>query len=219
MKELKEDLETIFSTVNDWLKFAEAKNAALITLNGAIIFGIIQSHSSFPEFVVLHFKIILLPLLLLSLIYSMYSFLPQLNYKKLLSKNKTKNKTISDNKNEKAENDKSKRKCSKKNINPEDCNIYYYDHIRHFDKDTYYTILKNTGQPEKSKSEIIEKALIGQIIANSIICHRKYFIFKFACIFSLIGIFITVILVLLHYYFHWNILEMINDSVCNCLNI
>lgn len=37
---LEERLEKIFDNVNGWLKFAEAKNATLLTLNAAAMFGL-----------------------------------------------------------------------------------------------------------------------------------------------------------------------------------
>ena len=44
MKNLKyeEQLQKLFLNVNDWLKFAEAKNFGLLTLNAAIVFGSTQ---------------------------------------------------------------------------------------------------------------------------------------------------------------------------------
>jgi len=39
---LREELKYIFSNVNDWLKFAEAKHGGLILLNSAIIIGVIS---------------------------------------------------------------------------------------------------------------------------------------------------------------------------------
>ena len=41
-----ENLKSIFNNINDWLKFAEAKNFGLLTLNGALIFGITQTEAS-----------------------------------------------------------------------------------------------------------------------------------------------------------------------------
>ena len=38
----EERLFKVFANVNDWLKFAEAKNAMLIAFNGASIFGLIR---------------------------------------------------------------------------------------------------------------------------------------------------------------------------------
>src|SRR5690554_7337941 len=39
---MKEHLEYIFSNVNDWLKFAEAKSATLLAANGVVLFGILR---------------------------------------------------------------------------------------------------------------------------------------------------------------------------------
>lgn len=38
----EERLQKLFANVNDWLKFAEAKNFGLLTLNAAIVFGFSQ---------------------------------------------------------------------------------------------------------------------------------------------------------------------------------
>tara|TARA_R100000935_G_C2793606_1_gene147126 strand:+ start:260 stop:481 length:222 start_codon:yes stop_codon:yes gene_type:complete len=44
IKQINEDyyskLDGIFKNVNEWLKFAEQKNAALLLLNGGMIWGI-----------------------------------------------------------------------------------------------------------------------------------------------------------------------------------
>src|SRR5687767_4696910 len=42
----EEQLFKIFANVNDWLKFAEAKNFGLVTVNAAIVFGFSQSNIS-----------------------------------------------------------------------------------------------------------------------------------------------------------------------------
>ena len=39
---MNEDLKFAFANVNDWLKFAEAKNGGLLALNVASIIGILQ---------------------------------------------------------------------------------------------------------------------------------------------------------------------------------
>lgn len=43
---MREELKYIFSNVNDWLRFAEAKHAGLIVLNSAIIVGILSVFSN-----------------------------------------------------------------------------------------------------------------------------------------------------------------------------
>lgn len=44
--ESESELKYIFSNINEWLKFAEAKHAGLIILNSAIVIGILASYSS-----------------------------------------------------------------------------------------------------------------------------------------------------------------------------
>ena len=44
---LTEYLESIFENVNSWVKFAEAKNVALLTLDAAAIFGLLRLYSSY----------------------------------------------------------------------------------------------------------------------------------------------------------------------------
>ncbi|MDQ7003442.1 MAG: DUF5706 domain-containing protein [Ghiorsea sp.] len=44
---MDEKLKEIFYNINDWLKYAEAKSATLIAVNGALIFGISDVISSF----------------------------------------------------------------------------------------------------------------------------------------------------------------------------
>jgi len=43
---MDENLKFLFTTVNEWLRFLEAKHTALIALNGAAIIGLVQSLSS-----------------------------------------------------------------------------------------------------------------------------------------------------------------------------
>lgn len=43
---MDENLKFIFTTVNEWLRFLEAKHTALIALNGAAIIGLVQSLSA-----------------------------------------------------------------------------------------------------------------------------------------------------------------------------
>lgn len=40
---MEERLKFIFANVNEWLRFAEAKNGVLVAFNGAAIWGTLQS--------------------------------------------------------------------------------------------------------------------------------------------------------------------------------
>lgn len=44
--EANSELKYIFSNINEWLKFAEAKHGGLIVLNAGIVFGILSSYAS-----------------------------------------------------------------------------------------------------------------------------------------------------------------------------
>ncbi len=49
---MEEKLKDVFLNVNDWLKFAESKNGALLALDSGLIFGVMQSLDVFspPSF-------------------------------------------------------------------------------------------------------------------------------------------------------------------------
>lgn len=77
----EEQLYRIFNNVNDWLKFAEAKNAMLIAFNSASIYGIAQTlnldcvkGTKFIE----GYLIVVIILLIFSTITSLISFAPKL---------------------------------------------------------------------------------------------------------------------------------------------
>lgn len=49
--EANTELKYIFSNVNDWLKFAEAKHAGLIVINSGLVLGVLASYSDIKLFV------------------------------------------------------------------------------------------------------------------------------------------------------------------------
>ena len=79
---MNKELLEVFKNVNDWLKFAEAKNAMIIRFNGVIIFGIkeIKGNATIKNFdTLLNIYInIAFILLALSTVISLLSFLPRL---------------------------------------------------------------------------------------------------------------------------------------------
>ena len=71
---MDENLRNIFSTVNEWLRFLEAKHTALIALNGAAVLGLLQSmedigNASLKQLV----PYWLIPGLLIALLISLFS--------------------------------------------------------------------------------------------------------------------------------------------------
>jgi|SRR5436190_7599395 len=49
--EAKTELKYIFSNINDWLKFAEAKHGGLVVLNAGLVVGILSSYSNIQNFI------------------------------------------------------------------------------------------------------------------------------------------------------------------------
>ncbi|GAB3515855.1 hypothetical protein [Emticicia fontis] len=71
---VKTELKYIFSNINDWLKFAEAKHGALITFNTAAIFGVLQLWGASTQYKELGIFIVII--FSLSILLSLYSFIP-----------------------------------------------------------------------------------------------------------------------------------------------
>ena len=77
--EHEEQLNSIFANVNEWLKFAEAKNFGLMTLNAGVIFGISQiSHEKTSLIINLCYYLII-PFASISLLVSIISVFPILS--------------------------------------------------------------------------------------------------------------------------------------------
>lgn len=72
---MEDRLRYILSTVNEWIKFAEAKNGALLGVDIAILFGFLQFISDTSSIAWTYFAISLIGL---SAISALLSFIPQL---------------------------------------------------------------------------------------------------------------------------------------------
>jgi hypothetical protein len=71
-------LKDIFENVNNWLKFAEAKNATLIAGNGLLIFGVLKTiHELKIDNYLLWYIYFCLALFSLSLVIALISFIPK----------------------------------------------------------------------------------------------------------------------------------------------
>jgi len=181
MKSIDEQLKFIFTNINDWLKFAEAKNGILIAFNGATIFGLLQSWESLNETVIPLVQYWFIPLLIISSIVSFSSFIPFLDIVEVLTTTKkTKKKGSSDD--------------EKIDINT--INVYYYGNIKDISPDDYlktiYILNKMELTPQVNKMEL---DLVKQIIVNSRIAWKKYTAFKWAGVLTLGGVIIPIIIV------------------------
>ena len=182
MAQLKheEQLQKIFSNVNDWLKFAEAKNFGLLTLNAAIIFGI--SQIDFGSHVLLK-SIIYYVFVSLAVISSLSSLISLFPIVSQILKGRHVKSWIN--------------KIS--NFIDEETpfeNIHFYGYLRNIDENEFESqLLVKTGITDNSQPFTqYEKELVTQIIYNSRIAWLKYQLFKIGAFILLSSIALTIML-------------------------
>jgi len=73
-------VKDIFENVNNWLKFAEAKNGALIALNSAMIFGLVRAMMNNKNLYIESYVNCMIFLLVVSIVMAILSFIPKLKY-------------------------------------------------------------------------------------------------------------------------------------------
>ncbi len=174
MKESMYDtLKDIFDNINDFLKFAEAKHAALIALNSAIIFGFLKVYADYKGHSDL--KTLIFTVLLCigtSLLFSFLSFFP-----------KTKNliKPISN--------------------KTQQRNIFFYEHLAELTLEEFIEEC-NSLKDSRTGITRIERDLMNQILVNSRITSNKYFLFKFALCATAVGCIIPGIYILFKTFCH-----------------
>ncbi|MDM5235322.1 DUF5706 domain-containing protein [Bacillus cereus] len=159
-------LKSIYEDVREWLKFAETKNAALLTFNGVIVFGIFDKvvDKATDSFI----KTALLmgcAIILISIIINLVSFLPQLN-----TSSKIQNNVI--------------------NGSHDNRNLMFYGAIKDFNPQAYLDavgVKYNLASNEKN----IDIAI--QIVTLSQITHVKLKSFNWGLTFTFIGILIPII--------------------------
>lgn len=145
---MEERLRYVLTTVNEWLKFAEAKNGALLVADIAILFGVFSLlNESSGQRVLIHLAI---PLVIVSTTSSLVSFLPQLKVFSFTSKKRTGKKA----------------------------SLIFYGHIAEYEPQSYVEALHAESGAEPAAIVSIEVDYAQQIIINSRIAVRKYLCFK-----------------------------------------
>ena len=185
---MDENLKYTFSNVNDWLKFAEAKNIALATIDGAILFGIIQGWKEIPIWMHSEIKYILFPLLIISMLLIIWSFIPKLNYKKLKNKKNNPN--------------------NDKKLKEEEINVLYYGHIKQLSSSELLERLDEN----KNKTQI-DCDLANQIIVNSKISWDKNIVFKRAGYITFWALIITSVAIIINWKFGWDVISFIKNLI------
>lgn len=178
----EEQLYKIFNNVNDWLKFAEAKNFGLLTLNAAIIFGLTQITFSNDSVIKIVTFCVFVPFLILSFIPCLISLFPIVTM--IESKNK----------NGKIRNSMKFISYLSNLIDTEKSfeNIHFYGYLKDIEKEEFETkFLEKTGS--KDMFSIFERELVTQILYNSRITSLKYRFFKIGAFLFMIGFFISIL--------------------------
>ncbi|MCB2290822.1 DUF5706 domain-containing protein [Clostridium sp. CS001] len=150
---MKEDLKATLANINDWLKFAEAKNAILITLNGGMIFAFLSSFNdkmSFASHNVFSYNFFLriyywefVIFAILGLVIALISFYPQI--KRDIFWFTVRAKTTTD-------------------------NLQFFGDIEKYTANEYLELIKSDSNYSFEK---LEKDYANQIVINSRITYRK----------------------------------------------
>lgn len=171
-EKVQEQLRFTLSSVNDWLKFAEAKNAALVATNIGAAFGAFRLAST-PNLCPLpyYYALVAGGFLLLGSGISLASFIPHLEIPALQRQ---------------------------RSIESQD-SILFYGHIASCSSKSYLEQLYTKNGVSLAKVDPLEKDYAEQIVVNSRIALQKYRWFNHAARLTLLAlappVFILVMLV------------------------
>jgi len=173
-------LEDILSKVNEWLKFAETKNASLIALIGGAIIAFISLSFSINifqcQFGIYYFYNFLL-FSFLGLITALLSFLPQTKLFWLWKEKDLKRRP----------------------------NIFFYGDLAHTSPDSLINLIYNDEIDGQDPIKKIRRDLAEQVVSNSKITRRKYHYFRIALWFVISAILTPIVSAFLYIGFdpHW----------------
>jgi hypothetical protein len=172
----EELLQKLFQNVNDWLKFAEAKNLGLLTLNAAIVFGFTQITFSKDSAIETAGFCIFLPLVLFSFLACLLSLFPILAK---FEKDATAKSWIN--------------KVSQWIDNERQFeNIHYYGYLKNLEENEFESkFLAKTNSTDRFLD--YEKELSTQILYNSRITSLKFQLFKIGAFLFLVALTVSVL--------------------------
>lgn len=175
-EKMEEKLKEIFGYVNNWLNFAEAKNAAMLTVSIGVLFGLY----SYIEKMNIIFYITLILIIIISILSSILSFYPNLG--------KSKIKPIGEFLLYIPE------KFEKKDNASEKIKIFYGDIAKNYSEERSFDYVKDLYKDYYKKDNmVVEKSEIDyakEIIINSKLTVNKYRYFKFSLKLFIIFIFL-----------------------------
>lgn len=169
--EAKQELKYIFTNINEWLKFAEAKHAGLIVLNAGLVVGILSSYSNIQPFIyktTILIGIICFGISVFSSIISQFPITQNIFY-------------------------------NKKEI--QNANLYFFGHLSHFHNEQFINEFKKIDSaftPTKLDDDLINQILINSRITQSKFSFFKFSSYITAFGFGLIG-FSSIIKIIWHF--------------------
>jgi hypothetical protein len=174
----EERLYKIFQNVNEWLKFAEAKNFGLLTLNAAIVFGFTQTNFELGSSIRSAGFYVFAPFALLSFFFALISLFP------IVSKI------------EKGAYSRSLINRFSNMIDEEKGfeNIHFYGYLKSIDENEFEEKFKKKLDLSGSFNQF-EKEIASQILYNARITWLKYQLFKIGAFIFLVGSFLFAIAV------------------------
>jgi hypothetical protein len=172
----EERLQWVLAQVNDWLKFAEAKNGALVLLNGAAIVGAIQVATSAQSLNIfgMWYLISLCGLLSSGALVALFSFLPATEIPLLLPKEPPA---------------------------PHD-NLIFFGHVKKYAPDSYLQVALSREPENNYAQQGWLMDLAAQIVINSRIAVWKYACFKLALWLTIAAV-VTPILGVVAFFAFW----------------
>jgi hypothetical protein len=155
-------LESTLKQIVDWLKFAEAKNGALVVVGCATIFGVFRIYSSFSieSGLVTLYAASFTIFVAAAIVISLTSFIPRIDPPFWI---KMPNKEEGD-------------------------NPLFFGHACKYSKRTYFELFNRYSELDPSKECQLELAFCDQIVNNSKISFIKYRVFSSAVFLFLAGV-------------------------------
>lgn len=174
---LTDVLKDLYKDITEWIKFAEAKNAALLTFNGVLLFGILKVVESNNSLITSLSKVLYISsaILILNIGYILFSFLPLLNHSKKIQ-------NIQSNTSESNE------------------NLIFYGDLYKLTPDIFLNKVKTKyNLTDTTNERPYFKDLSTQIITLSFLAVRKYKIFRNAVCITM-GVLILIVLKSIFYF-------------------
>lgn len=180
MDKLLEKLIFIFHNVNDWLKFAEAKNAVLLGFSGVGFTATIALLST-AQNLLISLKIGLIVstcLLVLCALCCSLSFLPKTNLERILWLKSSPSRRF--------------------NSQSDDDNFYYFGHLRKYNADELLTAINKLYFSKKINTPYEKecKDIATQITVNAEIAFMKFRLFTYSSYLLILSIIVIPIILL-----------------------